>query len=306
MLEFIKLYLSMEDWFHDSNDKEEVNQARPLIAKVLKMLQWLFPREDNTNGYCIPKMHGMAKFQLYIKIYGSVMKFYGGTGESAHKQFVKAPGQKTQQRVSEFASQTAQQFYDKLVTDYMLRSIGTNENAIMVQYPSDHIGTNQSIDGDDVSVELKGKYKLAIPINVIQLMVNGEDIEVAWHSDEGKVKKNNKHYCIDKELVKVILKEMRRKNTTELGEERAIEGYTRETTITKDGNRVIFYSHPYFQGRKWYDWAYVHFEEITSSREAVEKYYPSKILGFMGPRGARCTASTSTAGRLRDGYVSQI
>ena len=45
MLEFIKLYLSMEEWFHNSNDKEEVNQARPLIAKVLKMLQWLFPRE---------------------------------------------------------------------------------------------------------------------------------------------------------------------------------------------------------------------------------------------------------------------
>ena len=57
----------------------------------------------------------MQKFQLYIKRYGSAMNFYGGTGESAHKQFVKAPGQKTQGRVSEFARQTAQQFYDKLV-----------------------------------------------------------------------------------------------------------------------------------------------------------------------------------------------
>jgi hypothetical protein len=44
LLEFIKLYLSMEEWFHDCNDKEEVNMARPLIAKVLKLLQWLFPR----------------------------------------------------------------------------------------------------------------------------------------------------------------------------------------------------------------------------------------------------------------------
>jgi len=42
MLKFIKLYLLMEEWFHDCNDKEEVNQTRPLIAKVLKMLQWLF------------------------------------------------------------------------------------------------------------------------------------------------------------------------------------------------------------------------------------------------------------------------
>ncbi len=195
----------------------------------------------------------MANFQFYIKRYCSAMNFYGGTGESAHKQFVKAPGQKTQRRVSEFASQTAQQFYDKLVTDHALRSIGTNEKAIMVPYPSDRFGTNQSIHGDDVLVELNGKYTLAITNDVIQLMINGNNIEVAWHSDEKKVKKKNKHYCIDKELVKVILKEMRRNNTTEFGEERTIEGYTRATATTKDGNRVIFYSHPYFQGRKWYD-----------------------------------------------------
>ncbi len=34
-LKFIKLYLLMEEWFHDCNDKEEVNNASPLIAKEL-------------------------------------------------------------------------------------------------------------------------------------------------------------------------------------------------------------------------------------------------------------------------------
>jgi hypothetical protein len=71
-------------------------------------------------------------------------------------------------------------------------------------------------------------------------MINGNGIEVAWHSDEKKVKKNNTHYCIDKELVKVILKEMRRNNTTELGEEHTIEGYTRATATTKDGKQLSF------------------------------------------------------------------
>ncbi len=52
-LKFIKLYLSMEEWFHDCNDKEEVSNAKPLTAKVLKWLQELFPREEGTNGYCI-------------------------------------------------------------------------------------------------------------------------------------------------------------------------------------------------------------------------------------------------------------
>jgi hypothetical protein len=83
----------------------------------------------------------------------------------------------------------------------------------------------------------------------------------------------------------VILEEMSRKNTPALGEEFTIEGFTRATTSSKDGNKAIFYAHPYFQGRKWYDWVYVHFEEITVSGESVEKYYPSKILGHIKMSG---------------------
>jgi hypothetical protein len=101
------------------------------------------------------------------------------------------------------------------VTEHAFRSIGRHENEIVAQFSS---GANQSIDEDDVSVDLKGKYKLAIQHNVIQLMMNGDDIEVAWHSDQKMVKKNNKHYCIDQELVKVMLKKMRKKNITEWGE----------------------------------------------------------------------------------------
>ncbi len=66
-LKFLKLYLSMEERFHNSNDKVEVDNAKPLIGKVLQTLQALSPREDKTNGYCIPKMHGMTKFQAYMK-----------------------------------------------------------------------------------------------------------------------------------------------------------------------------------------------------------------------------------------------
>ena len=120
----LKLYLSMEEWFHDSNDKKEVNSARPLIAEVLKMVQTLFPREEKSNGYCIPKMHGMTKFQPYIKRYGSAINFYGGPGEAAHKYFFKAPEQKTQCCVSEFAVQTANQCYDMIVTKHAMTSIG--------------------------------------------------------------------------------------------------------------------------------------------------------------------------------------
>ena len=149
------------------------------------------------------------------------MNFYGGTGESTHKQFVKASGQKTQRRVSEFASQTALQFYGILVTNHALRSIPTNENSLEAQSYSDQHCT--LTDGDEVLVHLRGKYNLRITNDVIQLMMNGGDIEVDWHSDKKKRKRNNTLYCLDKELVKVLLKEMREKNITGLGEEFSIE-----------------------------------------------------------------------------------
>jgi hypothetical protein len=38
-IEFLKLYLGMEEWFHNANDKDEGRQARDQIAKVLRMLQ---------------------------------------------------------------------------------------------------------------------------------------------------------------------------------------------------------------------------------------------------------------------------
>jgi hypothetical protein len=93
----------MEEWFHDSNNKLEVINVRSQIAKVLQSLQHFFPRNTKTNGYNLSKMHGIIKLQEYMMLFGSGINFYGGPGESIHKQFIKIPGQRTQQRVSEFA-----------------------------------------------------------------------------------------------------------------------------------------------------------------------------------------------------------
>jgi hypothetical protein len=38
-----------------------------------------------------------------MKLFGSGINFYGGPEESAHKQFIKIPGQRTQCKVIEFA-----------------------------------------------------------------------------------------------------------------------------------------------------------------------------------------------------------
>jgi hypothetical protein len=46
---FLKSYLAMEEWFHDSNDKEEVHNSRDEVANVLTSLQFFSPRSDGTN-----------------------------------------------------------------------------------------------------------------------------------------------------------------------------------------------------------------------------------------------------------------
>jgi hypothetical protein len=67
----------------------------------------------------------------------------------------------------------------------------------------------------------------------------------------------------------------------DFSQEYLIEGYMRVTMKAHDGTKLILYAHPNFQGKKCYDWAYNHFEELDSSGEAIETYYPSKNLGFV-------------------------
>ncbi len=112
MCEAMLSNLAMEEWFHDSNNKDEVNSSRGEISKVLTSLHKFFPRSEHTNGYRLPKIHGMTKMQSYIQRFGSCMKFYGGPGETAHNTFVKSAGQKTQRRVGKFAQQTAHHYYN--------------------------------------------------------------------------------------------------------------------------------------------------------------------------------------------------
>jgi hypothetical protein len=135
---FLKSYLAMEEWFHDSNDKDEVHNSSDKIAKVVTSLQFCFPRSDRTNGYSIPKMHGMTKMQSYIKLFGSGMNFYGGPGEAAHKTFVKSAGYKTQRRLSEFAQQTAHQYFSMMLSTHAVQYITEDSNRL-IQAGTEHV-----------------------------------------------------------------------------------------------------------------------------------------------------------------------
>jgi hypothetical protein len=83
--------------------KMKLTVSEGKYPKFLLHYDKFFPRSEHTNGYRLPKMHGMTKMQSCIKHFGNGMNFYGGSGEAAHKTLVKSAGQKTQRRVGKFA-----------------------------------------------------------------------------------------------------------------------------------------------------------------------------------------------------------
>jgi hypothetical protein len=186
-IHFLKSYLAMEEWFHDSKDKNEVNSSRGEISKVLTSLQKFFPRSEHTNGYRLPKMHGMTKMQSYIKLFGSGMNFYGGLGEAAHKTFVKSAGQKTQRRVGKFAQQTAHQYY--MLSTHAKQHLAYVSSCLIQSGTKDlaRQPDEDTAEENDVHIKLSGKYGLEVTPEMIDKMETDETIDVVWLM--GKAKK---------------------------------------------------------------------------------------------------------------------
>ncbi len=159
-IHFLRNYLAMEEWFHYSNDKDELNSSRGELSKVLASLQKFFPRSEHTNGYRLPKMHGMTKMQSFIQRFGSGMNFYGGPGKAAHKTFVKSARQKAQRRVGKFAQQTAHQYYNYILPMQAIQHLAY-ESSFLIHFGTEDLARQPDEDTDeedDVHIKLSGKY----------------------------------------------------------------------------------------------------------------------------------------------------
>ena len=291
-IQFLKLYLSMEEWFHDANDKKEVKCARKEIGKVLHSLQEFFPRKNNTNGYNLPKMHGITKMQDYIKLFGSGINFYGGPGESAHKQFIKIPGQRTQRRVSEFAQQTAIQYYNMLVSSYAAEECIFEINNIKQYGGGDTSTLENTCNTGDISIILSGQYEFVVTNKLLQMMESDRRVLVNWMFEEKNSKQTKEKSVLSKDFVKVLHRRLQTSNGT------VVTGFTK-AVISCGGVQTPFYAHPCFHGQKWYDWALVHFEEKNNQGDLIEKHYPSRILGFISIDGKKEAAVQCSSKPLR-------
>ena len=183
-------------------------------------------------------MHGMTKFQFYIKRYGSAINFYGGTGESSHKYFVKAPGLKTQRRVSEFASQVAIQYYNMLVTTKALPLVDTYEDSTMRSCRLDsNIDNYQCVDAnlehEDVSFQLSGQFSSLASDILTNAEIQLTKIYPKWKTNKNGLKDNNYKFQLHPRLMKAIKKEFNERNIQDGFESLKIEGFTRLTTISK-------------------------------------------------------------------------
>jgi hypothetical protein len=110
-----------------------------------------------------------------------------------------------------------------------------------------------SRDEDEVAVEFLGKYSLLVTNDILQSMREGNKIYVSWNKDEKKVKKNSDSYCLDSRSVEVIVVKQENLNVNDFLEGYLIKGYMRAMTKTTEGNKIIFYPHPSFQGKRWYN-----------------------------------------------------
>ena len=125
-------------------------------------------------------------------------------GESAHKLFIKIPGQRTQRRVNEFAKQTALQYYNMLVSRYAsdecYLSISKCEQS---GYTGKRKFREQHKEDDDIHISLSGKYEFIINEEVMKTMKEKGKSNVVWAYDDRKVKEGQK-YRLCRELVTVI------------------------------------------------------------------------------------------------------
>ncbi len=122
-----------------------------------------------------------------MKLFRSGIYFYGGPGESAHQQFIKIPGQRTQCRVSEFAQQTALQYYNMLVSSHAEHDCQIRSN---FYNQSRNTGTDFDCTETkgEVVMEMSGKYDFTATREVIEMMEAESKVIVYWSSDYQIVK----------------------------------------------------------------------------------------------------------------------
>jgi hypothetical protein len=173
---------------------------------VLQLLQQFYPRNTNTNEYNLSKMHGITKMQGYMMLFGGGFNFYGGPGESAHKQFIEIPGHRTQRRVSEFAQQAVLQYYNMLVSSHAVHDCQIRSNFYKQSGNTDTDYFDCTETKGEVVIEMSGKYGFTVTREVIEMMEAESKVIVNWSYNYQILKGSSDKYNLNKDYVKELHK----------------------------------------------------------------------------------------------------
>jgi hypothetical protein len=190
----------------------------------------------------------------------------------------KTPGQRTQCRVREFAQQTALQYYNMLVPSHAAHDCQIRSKLYKQSGNTDTDFDCTGTKGEDV-IEMSGKYYFTVTPEVIEMMEAESKVIVDWSYNYQIVKGSSDKYKQNKDYVKVLHKRL----SSSIGT--IVTGFTNATITSTSGECTQLYTYPCFQGHQWYDWALVHFQDLTNQLEQIENHYPSKIHGFLAIEG---------------------
>ncbi len=105
------------------------------------------------------------------------------------------------------------------------------------------------IDDNDLSVHLCGKCMLNMTKEVMNKMKENRDVHVTWMTDNKKLKEKSNIFCLDKDLVRVIVMKLMHIGEMEVSNSYQIIGYTRAIITATNQTKTILYAHPCFLGR---------------------------------------------------------
>lgn len=123
------MFLTSLQWFHTSNPKEEVINAREFIRSIIRDVITCFPRTIG-NGWKIPKVHSYIQMVEFLKMFGNGLNFYGGFGERGHITHVKDNAEQTRQQSQTFLQEIGKRVSEKAV-------IGVMEESLIAQLSDD-------------------------------------------------------------------------------------------------------------------------------------------------------------------------
>ena len=223
-------------------------------------------------------MHGMMKMTEFIKLFGSGINFYAGPGESHHKYFVKAPGDLTQRRVSEFAKQVANRVYETMAFEVAQEGV-RQENAKWHVYQ----GENSDVDdnsnprtcadhGDDDYVCL-GAYR----VTAFPLKDDGSpDHQPPRWDNQNAQKISQPQFNLHPRLLKILSREVTKRRSSV----NQVRGFT-EVRAEFGDQLHIFRAGPWYHGKPWHDWALVSYQKQGRGGDVETRTYLARLCGFM-------------------------